>query len=108
MKLLQTAALTTAFLLLSGSTASPATDAFRMAWLKAKCAVCHGADGAGSTANGKRRGVPDLRSGPPQKMTDAQLAAVIGNGHSRMPAFHVQLTKEQTGMVIAYIRSLRR
>ena len=38
------------------------------------CAICHGADGAGQTARGKKLKLKDLRSPEVQKLTDQYIA----------------------------------
>jgi len=47
---------------------------------KAKCAMCHGADGKGETPTGKAMKVKDFASEEVQKMSDADLSAVISGG----------------------------
>lgn len=71
-----------------------------------KCAMCHGADGAGNTAMGKRFNIQNLRSPELQKRSDTELAAAITKGKNKMPAFEGKLTSEQTNNVIAYIREV--
>jgi mono/diheme cytochrome c family protein len=93
-------------LLLACSATAFAGDTPHMAWLKAKCAVCHGEDGSGNTPAGHSLGVPDLRSEAVRKLTDEELARIIREGHSRMPAFRVQLKPEQVPLLVSYIRSL--
>ena len=85
---------------------SAAGDTPRMTYVKAKCAVCHGSDGRGDTPEGKRRQVPDLTSPAVQKKTDAQLSALIRNGHARMPSFNKALTEPQIAALVAYMRVL--
>ncbi len=91
-------------LVLGWSVAAFATDPPRQVWLKAKCALCHGVDGSGNTAEGQKRATPDLRTEPVQKKTDQQLANEIKQGHSGMPAFKVQLDDQQVGFLVSYIR----
>jgi cytochrome c6 len=76
------------------------------ATFQAKCAMCHGPDGAGSEV-GKSMNVPDLRSPAVQKLPDAQLAQVIADGKGGMPAFKGSLSEEQIHGLVSYIRSLR-
>jgi len=64
------------------STTASADDA---ATFKAKCAMCHGADGKGS-AVGQKMGVHDFTSADVQKMSDAELTDVITKGKNKMPA----------------------
>ena len=71
-----------------------------------KCGMCHGADGSGNTAMGKRFNIQNLRSPDLQKRSDADLAAAITKGKGKMPAFEGKLTPEQISNVIAYIRAL--
>jgi cytochrome c6 len=73
---------------------------------KAKCAMCHGADGSGSTATGKALKVRDLGSTNVQGQTDAQLTEIITNGKDKMPAYKGKLTDDQIKGLVVYIRSL--
>jgi mono/diheme cytochrome c family protein len=74
---------------------------------KAKCAVCHGADGSGNTAMGKQMQSPDLRSEEVQKQTDAQLIDATTNGKGKkMPAYKGKLTDDQIKGLVGYIRDL--
>ena len=73
---------------------------------KTKCAVCHGADGAGDTAMGKKTGAHDFRSPEIQKMTDAQLIEVTTKGKDKMPGYDKKLTADQIKGLVAYIREL--
>ena len=50
---------------------------------KAKCAMCHGADGMGKAAMGTK----DMGSADIQKMSDADLTAAITSGKGKMPAY---------------------
>ena len=50
---------------------------------KAKCAMCHGADGASDTPMGKRIAAPDLRVEAVQSKDDAALIEVITKGKSK-------------------------
>ncbi len=73
---------------------------------KAKCAMCHGADGAGSTATGKAMKLRDLSSPDVQSQTDAQLTEIVTNGKGKMPAYKGKLTDDQIKGLVAYIRGL--
>jgi cytochrome c6 len=74
---------------------------------KSKCAMCHGADGAGSTPAGKAMGAKDFRSPEVAKESDADLQAVIENGRNKMPAYKGKLTADQIGGLVKYIRQLQ-
>ncbi|MGH9539633.1 MAG: c-type cytochrome [Terriglobales bacterium] len=73
---------------------------------KAKCAACHGADGKGETAMGKKFGLRDLASPDVQKMSDAELNAIIADGKDKMPSYKKSLNPGQIKDIVGYIRSL--
>lgn len=73
---------------------------------KAKCAMCHGPDGAGNTPVGQRMKIRDLRSSDVQKQTDDELAAIITNGKSPMPAYGKSLASADIRQLVAYLRSI--
>lgn len=75
---------------------------------KAKCAVCHGASGAGDTAMGKKLSVKDLGAPEAQKLTDEEMFDLISEGKDKMPAFGKRLKPEQIRLVVTYIRTLAR
>lgn len=79
-----------------------------LVWVKAKCAVCHGSDGRGNTANGKKLGLSDLRNDRVQSLNDAELAKKIRGGHGRMPDFKRTLTEQQVAALAFFIRSLKK
>lgn len=74
-----------------------------------KCAMCHGADGSGSTAMGKRFKLRDLRSAEVQQQTDAQLSDIIAKGKKgatgSMPAYE-SLGHDGIQNVIAHLRQM--
>ena len=78
--------------------AQSAADTF-----KAKCAMCHGADGSGKAAMGTK----PLGSADIQKMSDADLNAAITNGKGKMPAYKGKLTDAQIGDLVKFIRTLK-
>jgi mono/diheme cytochrome c family protein len=67
---------------------------------KARCAMCHGADGSKITAH-------DLQGAAAQGMSDADLAAIITNGKGKMPASKA-LKPDQVTALVAYIRTLKK
>ena len=73
------------------------------ATFKAKCAMCHGADGKGKEAMETR----DLTSADVQKQSDADLTAIITNGKRQDAALqsHDARSGERHG---AYVRSLKK
>jgi cytochrome c6 len=90
-------------LLVSRAVSAPASGADTY---KAKCAMCHGSDGAGNTPAGQKFKVRDLRSPDVQKQSDADLTAVITNGKPPMPAYGKTLSAADIHELVAYIRSL--
>jgi cytochrome c6 len=89
----------------AGTSVSPADAA---ATYKAKCASCHGADGSGQTAVGKKMNLKDLRSAEVQGMTDDQLLAIISKGKGKMPGYEKSLGAATCKDLVAYIRSLKK
>ncbi len=75
---------------------------------KAKCAMCHAADGSGNTPTGKAMKVTSFSSPDMMKMSDADLIAATRNGKGKMPAYSGKLTDAQIKDVVAYIRTLQK
>lgn len=74
---------------------------------KAKCQVCHGADGKGDTAPGKKLEVKDFHSPEVAKMSDAELIEAIKKGKGKMQGYEGKLTEDQIKLLVKYIRSLK-
>ena len=72
---------------------------------KAKCAMCHGADGEGSPM-GLKMGAHDFTSDDVQKQTDAQLTDIITKGKNKMPAYEGKLKDTEIKDLVAFIRGL--
>jgi cytochrome c6 len=75
---------------------------------KAKCQMCHAADGSGDTPAGKSMKVIPFSSPDVVKATDAELIAIVKNGKGKMPAFSGKLTDAQIKDTVAYIRTLQK
>ena len=75
---------------------------------KAKCQMCHGADGTPPAAMAKSMGIKDMKSDDIQKMSDADLKAAVEKGKGKMPAFAGKLTPAQIDDVVKYVRSLKK
>jgi cytochrome c6 len=73
---------------------------------KAKCVMCHGADGKGDTPAGKKMGVRDFSSAEVQKQTDDQLAEITAKGKNKMPAYGKSLKESEIKDLVAYVREL--
>src|SRR6266568_7273360 len=72
---------------------------------KAKCAACHGPDGSGDTALGKKLGAHDFRSAEVQKMSDAELNEILTKGKNKMPAYEKSLKPEEIKGLVNYVHS---
>jgi mono/diheme cytochrome c family protein len=70
----------------------------------AKCAMCHGATGAGDTPMGKKLALKALGSAEVQKKDDADLVKVIAKGSGKMPAFASKISDAQIKQLVAVIR----
>lgn len=68
---------------------------------KAKCAMCHGADGKGG-----KMGTRDFASAEVKAETDAQLTDIITKGKGKMPSYDGKLKAEDIKGLVAYIRGL--
>ena len=92
-------------LLLALSTFAAAQDS--AADYKAKCAMCHGADGKASTGMGKTMGLKPFSDPDVQGMSDADMAALIANGKGKMPAMKGKLTDDQIKGLVKYVKSMK-
>jgi mono/diheme cytochrome c family protein len=71
-----------------------------------KCAVCHGPDGAGKTAKGKKLKVKDVRE-TSAKMTAAQMIDVVTKGKDPdMDGFGKELATDMIRQIVDYYRGL--
>jgi mono/diheme cytochrome c family protein len=76
---------------------------------KAKCLMCHGADGLAGTPAGKSLKATSFKDPAIVKAPDAQLIASVKNGKGKMPAsVGAKLTDEEVRAVIAYVRTLEK
>jgi len=104
MKPVKTVALGALVLGLTTSTASSADSSADL--FKAKCAMCHGENGAGK---GK---VPALSSAEVQQKSDADFKTAIEKGvkndKGMMPGYGGKLTPEQIDELLKYVRSLKK
>jgi cytochrome c6 len=82
------------------SSSAAAQDA--AATYKAKCAMCHGADGKGGKMGTKDFASPEIKS-----QSDAQLAETITKGKPpKMPAYGEKLKDTEIKDLVTYIRTL--
>ena len=75
---------------------------------KAKCAMCHGADGTGNTPVGKAMKVRSLKSPEDIRATDAELSKQTKEGVGKMQGYAGKLTDAQIADVVGYIRTLQK
>ena len=75
---------------------------------KAKCAMCHGADGLATGPMGKMMNIPSVKSPDFRKLTESEMIADTTNGKAKMPAYKGKLTDAQIREVVAYMRSLEK
>lgn len=75
---------------------------------KAKCQMCHAADGSANTPAGKAKKARALNSPEVLKESDADLLAVIQNGKNQMPAYKGKLTDEEMKDLLEYIHTLQK
>jgi len=75
---------------------------------KAKCAMCHGADGTGNTPVGKSMKLRSLKSPEDVKATDAELFKETKSGVGKMQGYAGKLTDAQIQDVVTYIRTLQK
>jgi mono/diheme cytochrome c family protein len=71
-----------------------------------KCAVCHGADGAGKTARGKKLKIKDVHE-TAAKMKPDEMTKIVEDGKPPdMDAYGKTLSKDQVKAVVDYYRGL--
>ena len=94
-------------LIASLALAGSAFGADGAAIFKATCAMCHGPDGSASTGMGKSMGLKPLGSPEVQKMSEADLIALISNGKGKMPASKGKLSDDEISAVAKYVHTLK-
>lgn len=75
---------------------------------KAKCAMCHGADGLASGPVGKSMKIPAFNSPEASKMPEADIITVIKNGKGKMTGYAGKLTDAQIKDVAAFVKALQK
>jgi len=90
-------------LLVSSAVAQAPPDIY-----KAKCAMCHGADGKADTPAGKAMKARDFHDPEVIKATDADLTVAIAKGKNKMPAYAAQYSADQIKGLVAYIRDMQK
>ncbi|MGA2888339.1 MAG: cytochrome c [Terracidiphilus sp.] len=102
---LKTAALVLLTMLIAGPAfaQTPGSDTY-----KAKCAVCHGADGLANTPMARIMWTRSFKAPEMIKASDAQLFDSTKNGKDTMKGYASKLTDAQIKEVVAYIRTLQK
>jgi mono/diheme cytochrome c family protein len=72
---------------------------------KAKCLMCHAADGTASGPAGKAMNVPSFKA---SKQTEAEMIAETKAGKGKMPSFATKLTDAQIKDVVGYVKTLQK
>src|SRR5271156_3286930 len=72
---------------------------------KAKCQMCHGADGLGATPAGKSMKAIPFNDPQLLAKSDADLIAATTNGKNKMPAYKGKLSDADIKATIAYVRT---
>jgi mono/diheme cytochrome c family protein len=89
-------------LAVSFAVAGAAQAADPKATFASKCALCHGPDGKGNTAAGKKFGVKDLTA---TKLSAAELEGVIAKGRgTAMKPFEGKLSPEEIKAMAGFIK----
>ncbi len=104
-QIIRTAALLVLAAAIAGAAAAqaPGADTY-----KAKCAMCHGADGLAATPMAKNLKVLSFKAPEMLKASEAQFIASTKNGKNKMPAYAGKLTDAQIKDVVAFIRMLQK
>jgi cytochrome c6 len=71
-----------------------------------KCAVCHGADGAGQTVMGKKLKIGDVRDLNKQHSAEEMITVVDKGKPPSMKAYGKDYSKDQIKGLVEYYRSL--
>ena len=94
------------FLAMIIASAGIASAADASATWNSQCASCHGKDGSGNTAMGKKLGVKDYSK--EQGFSDAEATKVIKEGKGKMKAYKDKLSDDDVKALVAYVRSLKK
>ena len=97
--------MTCAILILAGAASASAQGDAKDLYMS-KCATCHGPDGAGKTAKGKKLKVQDVHA-TATKMTADDMIKIVTDGKGQdMDGFGKTLSKEQIKGVVDFYRDL--
>lgn len=89
--------------------AAPAAFGDAAATYTAKCASCHGADGAGKTTMGKKMKAKDYTTAEGQKFSDAEGVKAILEGAGKMKGFKAKgITEADAKDLVKHIRGFKK
>jgi mono/diheme cytochrome c family protein len=72
-----------------------------------KCSVCHGQDGAGNTAKGRKLKVKNVKSPEVQKLSEAEMLEIVSKGKGKdMDGFEKELGGDMVKQLVTYYRTL--
>ncbi|MFZ0631811.1 MAG: c-type cytochrome [Acidobacteriaceae bacterium] len=94
--------------LLATAIAVPAFAQSGESTFKAKCAMCHGADGLATGPMAKAMKIPSVKSPDFMKLSESDMIGDTTNGKNKMPAYKGKLTDAQIKEVVAYMRTLEK
>ena len=97
--------LTAAVLLLAGAASVRAQGDAKDLYLS-KCATCHGPDGAGKTARGKKLKVQDVHAVAGKMSVDERVKIVTDGKGQDMDGYGKTLTKDQIKGLVDFYRGL--
>lgn len=105
-----------ALILVSGAAGAPRAAAHPAGALPAasaqdvyldKCSVCHGQDGAGNTAKGRKLKVKNVKSPEVQKLSEAEMLEIVSKGKGKdMDGFEKELGGDMVKQLVTYYRTL--
>ncbi|HWG21286.1 MAG TPA: cytochrome c [Terracidiphilus sp.] len=72
---------------------------------KAKCQMCHGANGMAESGAGKAMHVKPATDPDVKKMSEALMIAAVSNGMGKMQAYKGKLTDTQIRDAVTYFRT---
>jgi cytochrome c6 len=75
---------------------------------KAKCAMCHMADGSASGPVGKSMKIAAFNSPEASKLSETDIITIIKNGKGKMTGYAGKLTDAQIKDVAAFVKTLQK
>jgi cytochrome c6 len=72
---------------------------------KAKCAMCHGAQGTPNPGIAKNMGVKPASDPSVKSLSEAEMIAITTNGKAKMPAYKSKLSDVEIKASVEYFRT---